>query len=226
MSHIHWVVRQNKQDIPRDKDEVNNREINEVDGWVHDPDTMVVPLTPKPIVKPRPSKGIHRPLSPVVKKTLYWGSGHHHGTVARAVFKKTVVYCSSRKRELKTRPIYECRCDERLWDLYECCLLLIDKSRSKDKTYVWVSVRCRSEDFCLLWINNTRVEEKTYIWVSVWCSYTLGCCLLWIDKTRLKTRPVYECRCDERLKTKAEESTRLAYTWLLVELGWSWNWNT
>ncbi len=29
---------------------------------------------------------------------------------------------------------------------------------------------------------------------------------------------VYECRCDERLKTKAEESTRLVYTGLLVEL--------
>jgi hypothetical protein len=44
------------------------------------------------------------------------------------------------------------------------------------------------------------------------------CCLLLIDKTRIKTRPIYECRCDERLKTKAEESTRLAYTGLLVEL--------
>jgi hypothetical protein len=32
------------------------------------------------------------------------------------------------------------------------------------------------------------------------------------------TRPKYKCRCDERLKTKAEESTRLAYTGLLVEL--------
>ena len=31
-------------------------------------------------------------------------------------------------------------------------------------------------------------------------------------KRELKTRPIYECRCDERLKTKAEESTRLAYT--------------
>ena len=37
-------------------------------------------------------------------------------------------------------------------------------------------------------------------------------------KRELKTRPIYECRCDERLKTKAEESTRLAYTGLLVEL--------
>ena len=37
-------------------------------------------------------------------------------------------------------------------------------------------------------------------------------------KRELKTRPIYECRCDERLKTKAEESTRLAYTGLFREL--------
>jgi len=37
-------------------------------------------------------------------------------------------------------------------------------------------------------------------------------------KRELKTRPINECRCDERLKTKAEESTRLAYTGLLGEL--------
>jgi len=29
---------------------------------------------------------------------------------------------------------------------------------------------------------------------------------------------MYECRCDGRLKTKTEESTRLAYTGLVVEL--------
>ena len=37
-------------------------------------------------------------------------------------------------------------------------------------------------------------------------------------KRELKTRPIYECRCDERLKTKTEESTRLVYTRLFVEL--------
>ena len=37
-------------------------------------------------------------------------------------------------------------------------------------------------------------------------------------KRELKTNPIYECRCDERLKTKAEESTRLAYTGLIGEL--------
>jgi hypothetical protein len=31
MSHIHWVERQNKPEVPRDKDEVNKREIHEYD---------------------------------------------------------------------------------------------------------------------------------------------------------------------------------------------------
>ena len=34
-------------------------------------------------------------------------------------------------------------------------------------------------------------------------------------KRDLKTRPIYECRCDERLKTKTEKSTRLVYTGFL-----------
>jgi hypothetical protein len=37
-------------------------------------------------------------------------------------------------------------------------------------------------------------------------------------KRELKTRPLYECRCDERLKAKDEKSTRVAYTGLLGEL--------
>ena len=40
------VARQNKQEIPRDKDEVNKREIHEYDGRAHDPDTMVALITP------------------------------------------------------------------------------------------------------------------------------------------------------------------------------------
>ena len=34
-------------------------------------------------------------------------------------------------------------------------------------------------------------------------------------KWKVQTRPLYECRCDERLKTKAEESTCLVYTVLI-----------
>ena len=45
MPHIHWVPRQNKLDIPNDKDEVNKQDIHDCDGREHDPDTMVDPLT-------------------------------------------------------------------------------------------------------------------------------------------------------------------------------------
>ncbi len=37
-------------------------------------------------------------------------------------------------------------------------------------------------------------------------------------KRELKTRTIYECRCDERLKTKAEESTHLECNGLIGEL--------
>jgi hypothetical protein len=37
-------------------------------------------------------------------------------------------------------------------------------------------------------------------------------------KRKVKTRPIYECRFDERLKTKVEESSRLVYTGLFGEL--------
>ena len=37
-------------------------------------------------------------------------------------------------------------------------------------------------------------------------------------KRELKRRLIYEYRCDERLKTKSEESTRLGDTGLVVEL--------
>jgi hypothetical protein len=50
MSHIHWVARQNKLEIPNDED-VKTREIHKCDGQAHDPDTMVAPLTPNPTRK-------------------------------------------------------------------------------------------------------------------------------------------------------------------------------
>jgi hypothetical protein len=36
-----------------------------------------------------------------------------------------------------------------------------------------------------------------------------------VIKRELNIRPMYECRCDERLKTKHEGSTRLTYTGLI-----------
>ena len=43
MSLTHWVVRQNKLETPKEKDEVNKREVHEYDGKARDPDAMVTP---------------------------------------------------------------------------------------------------------------------------------------------------------------------------------------
>jgi hypothetical protein len=37
-------------------------------------------------------------------------------------------------------------------------------------------------------------------------------------KRELQRKPIYECRCDERLQTKTKRFTRLSYTGLVVEL--------
>jgi hypothetical protein len=37
-------------------------------------------------------------------------------------------------------------------------------------------------------------------------------------KRELKTKPIYECRCDERPQTKTKRCTRLSYTGLVTEL--------
>jgi hypothetical protein len=47
MSRPHWVARQNKLETPKEKGEVNEREVHECDGRARDPDTMVDPPTPK-----------------------------------------------------------------------------------------------------------------------------------------------------------------------------------
>ncbi len=85
----------------------------------------------------------------------------------------------------------------------------------------------RPSSLCLLWF--PPVSHFFLFWgVSIGVLISLGLIdkrfmPLWVVyyesiKRELKTSPIYERRCDERLKTKDEESTRLTYTGLLVEL--------
>ena len=48
---MHCVVRQNKLETFKEKDEVNKREVHECDVRSRDPDVMVVPPTPKSTCK-------------------------------------------------------------------------------------------------------------------------------------------------------------------------------
>ena len=47
------------------------------------------------------------------------------------------------------------------------------------------------------------------------CRNTLGFVYYESIKRDLQIRPIYECRCDERLQTKVKEFTRLVYTGLI-----------
>ncbi len=73
--------------------------------------------------------------------------------------RKTIILfiIKSIKRELKTRPIYECRSDERQEPV---CLFLIEKTRVKDKTYIWGSV----------WWKTQKLKLR-----NLHDSHTLGC---------------------------------------------------
>ena len=67
-------------------------------------------------------------------------------------------------------------------------------------------------------MDKARAIKKTNIGLSVFKLQVLFSFYYESIKRELKIRPIHECRCDERLKTKAEDSTRLAYTGLLGEL--------
>ncbi len=56
---------------------------------------------------------------------------------------------------------------------------------------------------------NREIDIMIYIYIYY---FTL---LLFYEtiKRELQIKPISECRCDERLKTKAEESTRLSGDW-------------
>ena len=72
-----------------------------------------------------------------------------------------------------------------------------------------------------LYMNVGSMKDEKFKLKDLHVSHTLGSrdsclfCLLLIDKGRVKDKTyIYECRCDERLKTKTEDSTRLTYTGL------------
>ena len=73
------------------------------------------------------------------------------------------------------------------------------------------------------WSTGTGDRDRTR-WTHLWNSFhgeihecDEGLLVVYYEsiKRELKTRPIYECQTDERLKTIPEESTRLVYTELL-----------
>ena len=102
-TRIHCVIRQNKLETPKEKDEFNKREVHECDVRVHDPDVMVVPPTPKPTWK---DETLTRAPSTIASsRDDRWGDSEE--------LQFTYIY-ESLKWEIQTKPIYGFRCDERI----------------------------------------------------------------------------------------------------------------
>jgi hypothetical protein len=89
--------------------------------------------------------------------------------------------------------------------LRHCCLLLLDKARVKDKTYIWSVGAIKDQKLKLRDLRD---------------SYTLEINIQYVYyesmKRKLKIKPIYECRCTRRLQTK--RFTRLSHTASVVEL--------
>jgi hypothetical protein len=139
MTHIHWVVRQNNLETPQEKEEVNKGEVHECDGWVLDLDTMVavrdkiLKLKYKSVTPQRRSRSYmstristghpphpnhttthHTNVMGEFAIQTWWASYRHPSQRDLLGRDYYFVYYESRKREVKTKPIYVCRCNERL----------------------------------------------------------------------------------------------------------------
>jgi hypothetical protein len=65
---------------------------------------------------------------------------------------------------------------------------------------------------------NLSIHCVSYVIVTTSPLFSLSVVYYESRKRELKTRPIYECQCNERLKTKTEKSTRLTFTGSLGEL--------
>ena len=146
------VARQNKLETPRDKDEVNKWEIRESDGWTHDPDTMVTPLTPKPT---RKAEALTR-----VPSTITSSLEEDVALKEVALPRYRCVNCLLWIDKARTRS------DDYFFTQF-ChtnrlrSLLWIEKAKAKDKTYTWVSRFVYYESL------KRELKTKNYIWISV-----------------------------------------------------------
>jgi hypothetical protein len=83
-----------------------------------------------------------------------------------------------------------------------------------------MTLKCKKASFpvlLLLLLTFLSVWESSFLVLSLF-----HCLNVWevrkkqeVGNLCFKRRPIYECRCDERLKTKSEGSIRLVYTGLL-----------
>ncbi len=92
--------------------------------------------------------------------------------------------------------------------VYECSVCTLSGTQKSDLDVTTWIVSHRGDFVCLNPVSNRRKQQTKPIHVgSVADLVYYG-----VIKRELKRRPIYECRCDERIKTKDDGSTLLTYT--------------
>ncbi len=137
--HIHWVTRQNKLEIPIDKDEVNKRD-REYDGGVYDPDTMVSPPTPK---STRKAEALAR-VPPTISSSREGDVVMKEVALPRYRWANYILETKTKVRSTVAK-VPDPRANPNI----------------NGKTEF--STGCRRSVVVLLWINKTRVKDKTYM---------------------------------------------------------------
>ena len=128
-SHIHGVVR--GTGTPKDREEVNKRDVCECDGWVcvleviGDPSILSVTRKVADLVRVLPTFTFRVVVPDEPEARLTWSQ-------AQAFICIWIKNDEDRGRVLKCHT--------------KSLLLWINKSRSKEKTYIWVSVRWKTKN--------------------------------------------------------------------------------
>ena len=145
-SHIHWVGR--GTGTPKDRDEVNRRDVCECDGWVCDTEVTDSPSRLRLIRKVEALVKIKLTRDLNIEEKAVWRKWKNPPLVDLLF-----VYHESIKWELKIRLMNEGRCDERLKTRVEeyTCL-----------TYTGLHDKTNRVKVCLLWIDKARAKDKRY----------------------------------------------------------------
>ena len=123
-----------------------------------------------------------------------WTS-HKRNSVSTESLQWNFVYYESRKRDLKTRPIYECRCDERLKTKSEKSTRLTYTGLIGELEHLEIKTRLIDKMFQVCgYFNETGRSPPVGTGIFFYYYYYES------RKWEVKTRLIYEDRCDERLK--------------------------
>ncbi len=178
MSPIHWVGL--GTGIPKDRDEFNKREVSECDGWVWELEEIDTPSKFRFTLK---ADALARMLT------------HFDFSQQEKPERRKWKYDDPKFDCADWTPEPEKKRSVSLWVCKNKSLIKSlpstsrgSNSRHKSDSIRWIIIIVRAIF--------TDLVISSFI---QWLIYVGFVCLLWIDEAKANIKPIYECRCNERL---------------------------